>query len=661
MAFHAQTRAANTDSPLWSPSRERIENSRIESFRCEAERMTGQNFPDYAALHAWSCRDMAGFYNLAWDFLGVIGDRQGPVLADGAQMPGAKFFPEARINYAENLLRRRDDETALIFRGEDRVERSLSHAELYEEVSRLAGWLKSRGVQEGDRVAGYLPNMPEALIGKLATSAIGAIWCSASPDFGVQGVLDRFGQIEPKVLIACDGYYYNGKTIDVLGKLRDIVPQIPGLEAVLMVSYALPDAGRDGIAMVTEWAEGPGAQAGGDIAFTRQDFNDPLVIMFSSGTTGVPKCIVHSVGGVTLSHMKEHQLQVDIQPGDKVFYFTTTGWMMWNWQISALASGATLLLYDGSPFYPDGNVLFDYADAHGMTFFGTAAKFIDAIAKAGIVPRENHNLGTVRTLGSTGSPLVHESFDYIYRDVKQDLHVSSLSGGTDILGCFVIGNPISPVYRGEIQGSALGMDMDCFDEHGHVLPPGEKGNLVCKKPFPSMPVKFWNDPDGARYHKAYFADYPGVWCHGDWVEKTPNGGWIIHGRADATLNPGGVRIGTAEIYRQVEKVPEVLESLAVGQEWDNDERIVLFIVLREGQDLAEDLEHRIRKQIRSGASPRHVPARIVQIPEIPRTKSGKIVELAVRDVIHGRDVKNKEALANPQALEAFKNRPELES
>jgi acetoacetyl-CoA synthetase len=493
----------------------------------------------------------------------------------------------------------------------------------------------------------------------LATAAVGAVWSSCSPDFGVQGVLDRFGQIEPRLLLTADGYVYGGRTHDSLAKAAEVARALPTVEHVVIIPFTGRPLSLDGVPHGVLWDDFTAGRHDVPLAFERLPFDHPLYILYSSGTTGVPKCIVHGAGGTLLQHLKEHQLHCDIHPGDRVFYFTTLGWMMWNWLVTALASDATLLLYDGSPFHPDGRVLFDFADAHGMTLFGTSAKYIDALNKTGLAPMATHDLGTVRTMTSTGSPLAPESFDYVYAKVKQDLHLASISGGTDIVSCFVGGIPTLPVWRGEIQGPALGMKVEVFDDEGRPAPAGQKGELVCTMPFPSMPVGFWNDPDGRKYHAAYFGTWPGVWRHGDYVERTPRGGMIIYGRSDAVLNPGGVRIGTAEIYRQVEQLEEVVESLVIGQQWEHDERVVLFVRLREGLTLTPEIEDRIRRQIRANTTPRHVPARIVPVPEIPRTKSGKIVELAVRDVVHGRPVKNREALANPEALEHFRDREEL--
>ncbi len=647
----------------WRPSQERIAASRLSAFIEEAQTRWGREFPDYAALHRWSIEHPDEFWLSLWDFAGVIGERGGAVVLDRDRMPGARWFPEARVNFAENLLRRRDDADALVFWGEGRVSRRLSHGELQRKVAQLAAAMRASGVVQGDRIAAYLPNLPEAIVVMLAAASIGAIYTSASPDFGVQGVLDRFGQVEPKLLFAADGYFYNGKTIDSLAKIAEVVARMPSVLKVVIVPYveASPDLAKIRSATMFEDFIAPHRDAV-DIEYARLPFDHPLYIMYSSGTTGVPKCIVHCAGGVLLQHLKEHQLHGDVKPGDRCFYFTTCGWMMWNWLASGLASGATLLLYDGSPFLRGGNILFDYADAEGMTHFGTSAKFIDAIAKIQLAPIQSHKLEKLRAMFSTGSPLVPEAFDYVYRAVKRDLHLASISGGTDIVSCFVLGNPIAPVHRGEIQCAALGMAVVVFDEQGMPVRE-EKGELVCTRPFPSMPIGFWNDPLGSKYRAAYFERFDKVWCHGDFAEITAHGGFIIHGRSDATLNPGGVRIGTAEIYRQVEKLPEVVESIVIGQNWPPDEvadvRVVLFVKLADGLALDEPLMARIKQVIRDNTTPRHVPAKVLQVADIPRTKSGKIVELAVRNVVHGEPVKNVEALANPEALEYFRGRPEL--
>jgi len=637
-----------SEQPSWRPSPERAGRSALAAFMRRAG-----NFADYAALHRWSVEHGGEFWNQVWDFCGVEGTKGARTLVDGDRMPGARWFPDARLNFAQNLLRQPDDTDAIVFRGEDKVKRRLSRRELHALVSRLQQALAAAGVKKGDRVAGYLPNLPESVAAMLATASLGATWSSCSPDFGVQGVLDRFGQIEPKVLFCADGYLYGGKEFDSQEKVREVLGKLPSVRECVVVPYlgAAVTVGRSLEQFIAPFAARP-------VEFERVQFNHPLYILFSSGTTGVPKCIVHGTGGTLLQHLKEHRLHSDVGPGDRVFYFTTLGWMMWNWLVSGLAAGATLLLYDGSPFVGRARVLFDFADAEGMTHFGTSAKFIDAIAKVSLKPRETHRLEKLRAILSTGSPLLPEGFDYVYANVKQDVCLSSISGGTDIVSCFVLGNPMLPVWRGEIQCKGLGLAVEVFDEQGKPVT-GEKGELVCTRPFPAMPVGFWNDPDGAKYRAAYFEKYPNVWRHGDWCEITPHGGMVIYGRSDAVLNPGGVRIGTAEIYRQVEQLDEVLESLVIGQDWDGDVRVVLFVKLKEGLTLDEGLVARIKRRIRDNTTPRHVPDKVLQVADIPRTKSGKIVELAVRDVVHGRPIKNIEALANPEALEHFRARPEL--
>ncbi|MFI0844995.1 acetoacetate--CoA ligase [Mesorhizobium sp. IMUNJ 23232] len=645
--------------PLWKPDADRVASSPLTAFTRQVERIAGRAFPRFADLHRWSVENREEFWNLVWDYCGIVGDKGGRVLVDGHRMPGAAFFPDARLNFAENLLRKRGDDDALVFRGEDKAEQRLSWDELHALVSKLQQLFLSLGIKPGDRIAAMMPNMPDTVACMLAATSIGAVWSSCSPDFGEQGVLDRFGQIEPKIFIAPDGYWYNGKAIDVSAKTAAVAAKLPGLRKVLIADYlgnaATAAAGIPGASTVAAAVAGIEAKP---VTFVPLPFAHPLYILYSSGTTGVPKCIVHSAGGTLLQHVKEHRLHAGIGDGDRVFYFTTCGWMMWNWLISGLASGATLLLYDGSPFHPDGNVLFDFADQEAMTYFGTSAKFIDSVRKAGLRPIDTHDLSTVRTVSSTGSPLSPEDFQFVYDGIKKDVHLASISGGTDIVSCFVLGVPTEPVWVGEIQGPGLGMAVDVWDDDGkHIR--REKGELVCSKAFPSMPVAFWNDPDGKKYHAAYFERFDNVWCHGDFAEWTEHDGLIIHGRSDATLNPGGVRIGTAEIYNQVEHLPEIAEALCVGQDFDGDVRVVLFVRPAAGVVLDEELEKRIRAKIRTGASPRHVPARIVAVADIPRTKSGKITELAVREVVHGRPVKNKEALANPEALELFRDLPQL--
>jgi len=651
----------NQTAPLWTPSAEQIENAPMTAFMREAARRADKALESYAALHQWSIGNREDFWTLVWDFSSIIGERGERALKDGDRMPGAAFFPDARLNFAENLLCKSGSEDAIVFRGEDKVERRLSWDELRSLVSRLQQLFKAEGVKAGDRIAGMMPNMAETVAAMLATASLGAVWSSCSPDFGVRGVLDRFGQIEPVLFIAPDGYWYGGKAFDVGQKTSEILSALPSVRKALIVDYlgkARAVAAGIGRAAALEDALAPFSPA--PLTFERLPFAHPLYILFSSGTTGVPKCIVHSAGGTLLQHVKEHRLHAGLKEGDRLFYFTTCGWMMWNWLVSGLATGATLLLYDGSPFHPNGNVLFDFAAAEKMTYFGTSAKFIDAVRKAGLEPAKTHDLSSVRGIASTGSPLSPECFEFVYRSIKADVHLASISGGTDIVSCFVLGVPILPVWSGEIQGAGLGMAIDVWDDVGRPLKSG-KGELVCTKAFPSMPIAFWNDPSGEKYRAAYFERFDNVWCHGDFAEWTPHGGIIIHGRSDATLNPGGVRIGTAEIYNQVEQLPEVLEAICIGQEWDGDVRVILFVRLAEGVVLDEALRKKIRDRIRTGASPRHVPAKILAVRDIPRTKSGKITELAVRDIVHGREVKNKEALANPEALELYRNLPELEN
>ncbi|MDE1462636.1 acetoacetate--CoA ligase [Spartinivicinus poritis] len=654
------------DSPIWQPSAERIQQARITQFRQYLEQQQQCSLSDYPALYQWSIENIATFWKSITEFCQVKFHRPPQqTLTNEQPMQDAQFFTNIRwfqgstLNYAEHLLSRRDNHPAIISYDESGRRQQLSYAELFEQVTAVSYQLKAMGVAKGDRVVGMLPNCSEAIIAMLATASLGAVWSSCSPDFGTHGVVDRFGQIEPKVFIACSGYYYNGKVIDCRPKLKQIQQQLPNVHHTVILQFLEQPLDISEHAKSTDWAEllaTPPADY--QLCFESCAFDDPLFILYSSGTTGKPKCIVHGVGGTLLQHLKEHQLHTDITDQDVLFYFTTCGWMMWNWLVSGLASGATLVLYDGSPFHPEPTVLWDMAEKEHISVFGTSAKYIAALEKAEVKPAQSHQLPALKAILSTGSPLSHESFDYVYRDIKQDVCLSSISGGTDIISCFALGNPTLPVYRGQLQCRGLGMAVEFYNEAGEAIT-GEKGELVCKQPFPSMPIGFWQDPDGSKYHKAYFSNFPGIWCHGDYGELTEQGGVIIHGRADAVLNPGGVRIGTAEIYRQVEQVPEVLESIAVGQQWQDDVRVVLFVKLKPDVHLTEQLTTTIKKTIREHTTPRHVPAKVLEVADIPRTISGKIVELAVRKVIHNETVDNTDALANPEALEYFRGRKEL--
>ena len=650
MTANSDTR---NDTLLWQPEPARVQDTNMYRFMAFAEERFAVPAGDYQDLWEFSIEDRAAFWDLFRRFANLKAETWGKrVLVGGDKMPGASWFPDARLSYAGNLLVKRDETDALVFQGEDQVSYRVSWSEMYDTVSRMVQGLRSAGVGVGDRVGGYLPNMPETIMAMLATSAIGAVWSSCSPDFGVQGVLDRFGQIEPTVLITVDGYYYNGKSHDTTEKIQGVLAGLPTVAQTVVVPYVTSEPDLSFLPGAVSLTDFMAPYKATEIEFVQLPFDHPLFIMFSSGTTGVPKCIVHGQGGTLIQHAKEHMLHADTRPGDRVFYFTTCGWMMWNWLVGGLSQGATLLLFDGSPFYPNANVLWDFADAEGMTMFGTSAKYIDALNKAGARPRDTHKLTNLRGMASTGSPLAPDSFDFVYDGIKANLHLASIAGGTDIISCFMLGDPTGPVWRGEIQRPGLGMAVDVFDDDGNSVK-GEKGELVCTRAFPSMPVGFWNDPEGEKYHAAYFDRFDNIWCHGDYVELTEHGGIVIYGRSDATLNPGGVRIGTAEIYRQVEVMDEVVEGIVIGQEWDNDVRVVLFVRLRDGVVLDDALRDIIRKQIRGNCTPRHVPAKIIQVADIPRTKSGKITELAVRDIVYGRPVKNQEALANPEALKLF--------
>jgi acetoacetyl-CoA synthetase len=644
---------------LWQPATARIERSNLHQFMQQAGERAGKGLATYDDLYKWSIEQPEAFWALVWDFGGVRASRRGePVLVDGDRMPGARWFPEAQLNYAENLLRYRDDRPALVFRNEAGRRESLSGSELYTRVAQVAGGLRRAGVVQADVVAGFVPNVIDTVVVMLATASLGAVWTACSPDFGSHGVIDRFGQTKPKVLFTTDGYLYNGKTFNSLERLAGVLGQLPDIARVVVMPYigANPDLSLlPGAVLLADFVDARATE----LEFTQVHFDSPLCILYSSGTTGVPKCIVHSVGGALLQHIKEHQLHTDLKRGDSLFYYTTCGWMMWNWMLSALATGSTVVLFDGSPFAPTPQALWDIVEQEGVTVFGTSAKYLAAQQKAGIRPGTSHKLEALKTILSTGSALPPEGFEYVYRDIKADLCLSSISGGTDILSCFALGCPILPVNSGELQCRGLGMAVEIWGDEGKPVESG-KGELVCTHPFPAMPIGFWNDPDGEKYHDAYFATFDNVWAHGDYAELMPSGGLVIHGRSDAVLNPGGVRIGTAEIYRQVEKVDAVQEAIAIGQPWQDDVRVVLFVRLREGEHLDAALEQEIRTTIRNNTSPRHVPSKIIQVTDIPRTLTGKIVELAVRSVVEGRPVKNMDALANPEALELFRDLPELQ-
>ncbi|MCE5982978.1 acetoacetate--CoA ligase [Pseudomonas sp. LF19] len=645
---------------LWRPSKARIQASRMDAFRRQVNQQFGLTLSNYADLHRWSIEQRPAFWQTLADYFQVRWQQPATqVLDEGPQMPDARWFPGATLNFAEHLLRRRDTHPALIVVREDGEQRVISHAELAAQVAGLQRSFKAAGIGVGDRVAACMPNTWQTLVAMLACTSLGAIWSCSSPEFGTHGIIDRFGQIEPKLLMICAGYQYAGKQIDQVDKINQVLAQLPTLQHLLVVPYTRAHTRTDEFnsqARVSLWDDF--YQSGGEPQFTPLPFNHPLYILYSSGTTGVPKCIVHSAGGVLLQHLKEHGLHNDLGNDDVLFYYTTCGWMMWNWLVSGLAVGATLVLYDGSPFHPGPERLLDLVDSERISAFGTSAKYLAALEQAGLQPRLSHRLDSLKLLLSTGSPLSPESYDYVYREFKRDLCLASMSGGTDIVSCFVIGNPLLPVRRGQIQCKSLGMAVEVWDDAGHALI-GEKGELVCTRHFPAIPLGFWNDPQGERFHAAYFSQFPGVWAQGDYAEELANGGMLIHGRSDAVLNPGGVRIGTAEIYRQVEKIHEVVESVAIGQRWHNDVRVVLFVRLRDGLQLDDALQARIRQVIRSNTTPRHVPAVIAAVTDIPRTISGKIVELAIRNVVHGEPVKNTDALANPEALGQFRDREEL--
>ncbi|HET9483707.1 MAG TPA: acetoacetate--CoA ligase [Xanthomonadales bacterium] len=645
---------------LWEPGRERIERANLSRFiKFVRTEYQDDDLLSYADLYDFSTRHPEKFWTAVWDFCGIraSGERE-PALVDGERMPGAKWFPGIRLNFAQNLLRFRDERIALVARGEAGTPREISYAELHDEVSKLAAALRDAGVVAGDRVAGFIPNIPETVVAMLAATSLGATWSSCSPDFGIEGVVDRFGQLRPKVLFCADGYAYGGRHFDSLAKARGIASRIDSIERIVVVPYLDAAPRIEAVPRAVSYSEFVAGRAAKPIAYAMLPFDHPLYVLYSSGTTGAPKAIQHGAGGTLIQHLKELVLHTDLKREDRIFFYTTCGWMMWNWLVSGLAVGATVVLYDGSPFHPDGNAMWDLVDEAGVSVFGTSAKYLAALEKAGVKPRESHKLLHLDTILSTGSPLAPESFDYVYRDIKPSVLLASISGGTDIISCFALGCPVLPVYRGELQTRGLGMKVEILDGDGEPLRE-EPGELACTAPFPSMPLGFLGDADGSRYREAYFSQYPGAWCQRDWATLTARDGIVIHGRSDATLNPGGVRIGTAEIYRQVERVDEVLESIAVGQQWQGDERVVLFVRLREGVALDEALRERIRRAIRENTTPRHVPAKIVQVPDIPRTISGKVTELAVRAAIHGERETETDQLANPEALMHFLDVREL--
>ena len=642
-------------SPIWKPNESQILNANVTKFISFVNQERGLKLSNYWDLHQFSIDHSDNFWRLCADYCGAVGDFSGPERV-GESMVDTQWFPEAKLNFAETMLSRRDEKDAIVFRGENKIELRLSFSDLYLQVAKVQSHMRSCGVGPGDRVAAFLPNHPAAIIGMLATTSIGAIWSSCSPDFGRQGVLDRFGQIEPKMIFVVDGYYYNGKAHDTIERVKSFLDDLPSVEKVVMVEYIQTYTGD--IENCSTLLEITSNLPDKEVEFKQVPFDHPLYILYSSGTTGAPKCIVHGHGGTLLQHLKEQQLHADIRKDDRVFYFTTCSWMMWNWLVSALASKATVMLYDGSPFYPGAKALWDFAEAEKFTLFGTSAKYIESLQKVGFSPKSGRNLEALRSMASTGSPLSAEAYDFVYSEIKDDLHLASISGGTDIVSCFVLGVPTLPVYRGEIQAPGLGMDVQVWNDEGESVRQ-QRGELICAQSFPSRPVFFWRDEGGQKYYSAYYEHFEGVWAHGDFAEITKNGGVVIYGRSDAVLNPGGVRIGTAEIYRQVDKIEAVLESIVIGQEWKNDVRVVLFVKMRDGQELTDNLIQEIKLIIRTECTPRHVPAKILEVGDIPRTKSGKIVEISVRDIVHGLEIKNKESLANPEALEFFKNREEL--
>ncbi len=645
---------------LWSPSRERIQSSNMHHFMQWINAKYSLNINEYDALYQWSVQHIAGFWEAWWHYAGIKASQPyAQVLDDVARMPGAKWFDGARLNFAENLLRYRDEHTAMVFYGEDRIRRKISYAQLYAAVARTAEALKALGVKAGDRVVGFMPNLPETVVAMLAATSMGAVWSSCSPDFGIKGVLDRFGQIQPKVLFTADGYFFKGKRIDSLERIARITGQIPSIVKTVVVPYVADRPDIQAIDKSVLYGDFVSGASGVEIDFAQLPFDHPLYIMYSSGTTGLPKCMVQSAGGILLNQLKEQILHTDLKRLDTIFYFTTCGWMMWNWLVSALGAGATMVLYDGNPFHPGPEALWQMAQDEKISVFGTSAGYLAALQSTGLVPGEAFDLTALRTILSTGSPLSMEGFEFAYDQIKSDLQLASIAGGTDLNGCFALGNPMAPVYAGELQCRGLAMKVEAYDETGRPVI-GQRGELVCTAPFPSMPIYFWDDPDGRKYHAAYFDVYPGIWRHGDFIEVTARGGVIFYGRSDATLNPGGVRIGTAEIYRQIDAIEEIEDAVVVGQDWHNDVRVILFVKMAPGRTLDEQLKNKVRQAIRNSASPRHVPSKIIAVPDVPYTLNMKKVELAVRKVIHGQEVRNKDALRNPESLEAYAQIKELQ-
>jgi len=649
------------DKLLWTPSEERIKNSNMYRFMNVVNETYGKKFEDYNSLYQWSIENIPDFWATMWDFAEIKASKSyDEVVDDLTKMPGAKWFSGARLNFAENLLRFQDDQTALIFKGEDQVTERITYNQLYSEVAKVALSLREAGITKGDRVVGFMPNMPHSIIAMLAATSIGAIWSSCSPDFGIKGVLDRFGQIQPKILFTANGYFFKGNQLDSLEKISGILASLPSIEKVVVVPYTNPSPDISVVPNAVLYDDFISKESGIEIEFEQVPFDHPLYIMYSSGTTGLPKCMVQGVGGILIHHIKELKLHTDLKREDTIFYFTTCGWMMWNWLTSALTQGATLVLYDGNPFHPNPGALWKMAQDEEITIFGTSAGYIAALQKEEQKPGSDFDLSALRSLLSTGSPLSIEGFEYIYKEVKEDIQLASIAGGTDLNGCFALGNPMGPVYAGELQCKGLAMNVKAFDDDGKPVI-NQQGELVCTAPFPSMPIYFWDDPDGKKYHSAYFDVYPNIWRHGDYILETERGGIVMSGRSDATLNPGGVRIGTAEIYRLMDQFDEIDDSVVVGQDWKNDTRVILFVKMVEGVELTEEIKDKLRKSIRANASPRHVPAKIISIPDVPYTLNMKKVELAVKKVIQNQPVKNKDALSNPEALNYYENIEELQT